>query len=125
VIPKGAFVAASMQGLSDNKSFGRAAKGQLEFKYVVLPDGTRVPLRGEVDFTGKSTHTKGVVGEAATLATTAAIVWAGGSGPLGDVGFSNPGLGFAVPAGTVVNVQFDGEQKVRVNRATAPAKDQN
>jgi len=124
VIPAGSFVAASMQELSDSKSFGRAAKGQLEFKYVVLPDRTRLPLRGGVDFTGKSTHTKGVVAEGATLATTAAIVYMGGTGPLGDVGLSNPGLGFAVPAGTMMTVQIDGEQKVRVNGATSSGKDE-
>ncbi len=38
----------SMQEPSDSKSFGRAAMGRLVFKHVVLPDGTRLPLRGEL-----------------------------------------------------------------------------
>ncbi len=44
--------------------------------------------------------------------------------PLGDEMLSNPGLGFAVPAGTMISVQIDGEQKVRVNSATSPGKDE-
>ena len=124
-IPSGSLVVASMQELSDSKSFGRAAKGQLVFKYVVLPDGTRLPLRGVVDFTGKNTLKKGIAAESATLASTAVLVYLGGGGRLGNPLLGEPGLGFAVPAGTMTTIQFDGEQKVRVSRNTASARGQD
>lgn len=123
-IPSGSLVVASMQDLSDSKSFGRAAAGHLVFKHVVLPDGTRLPLRGEVDFTGKNTLKKGIAAEAGTLAATAVLVYFGGGGPLGDPLLGEPGLGFAVPAGTMTTIQFDGEQTLRVSRSSAPAKGQ-
>jgi len=116
VIPRGSLVGAAMTDVSDSKSFGRAARGHLVFKYVVLPDGTRLPLSGEVDFTGKNTLKKGTAAEAATLATTAVLVYFGGSGPLGDPLLGDPGLGFAVPAGSMTTVHFDGDQKCRASR---------
>lgn len=125
-IPAGSLVVAAMQGLHDSKSFGRAAEGQLVFKYVVAPDGTRLPLRGEVDFTGKNTLKKGVAAEAGTIAVGVVFLYfAHNSGPLGDPLLGEPGLGFAVPAGTMTTLQFDGEQTLRVNRSAAPAGQEN
>jgi len=123
-IPVGSLVVAAMQDLHDSKSFGRAAAGQLVFKYVVVPDGTRLPLRGEVDFTGKNTLKKGIAAEAGTLAATAVLVYFGGYGALGDPLLGEPGLGFAVPAGTMTTIQFEGEQTLRVSRSAAPANGQ-
>jgi hypothetical protein len=119
VIPKGAAVRTAIQQISDSKSFGRAAQGELIFKYVVMPDGQRLPLRGIVDLTGKTTHLRGVTAEAATVAITVALVAAGGGGPLGNAALGEPGLGFAVPAGSSATVEFDGDQKVRLQSTSA------
>jgi len=125
VAPNGLLVVASMDQLSDIKDFGRAAKGKLSFKYLVMPDGTRVPLRSEVDLSGKSTIKQNVVDEAATLAVTAALVAAGGYGPLPLMGAGAPGWGFAVLAGTLTSVRVAGDHAVRVvetQNATPPEK---
>ncbi len=116
IAPSGLLVVASMDQLSDIKDFGRAAKGQLRFKYLVMPDGVKVPLRGEVNFSGKSTVKENVADQGARLALTAALVAAGGGGSL--LGAGAPGKGFAVIAGTPMRVQVAGEQVVHV----VPAK---
>ena len=115
VAPSGLLVVASMDQLSDIKDFGRAAKGQLNFKYLVMPDGTRMPLRGQVNLSGKSTAKENVRDQAVTLAATAALVAAGGGGPL--LGAGAPGKGFAVLAGTPMSVQVSGDQIVRAPKA--------
>lgn len=99
VIPSGSLVMASMEA-KDIGEYGRGAKGQLQFKFLTLPDGTRLPLRGNVDFQGKK------VGKAALIVGTVAL----GTGVL-----SVTGSGFAIPAGTRFNAMVDGEQKVRVS----------
>jgi hypothetical protein len=109
VIPAGSLVTASVEQSSDIGEYGRGAKVQLRFKYVVLPDGTQLPLRGMVDLQGKSENK-------ATLAAFAVI----------RVGvLSITGAGFAIPAGALFHVEVAGEQKIRVSRATLPAKDQD
>lgn len=99
VIPSGLLVVASMDQSSDIKELGRGAKGQLSFKYLVLPDGTRLPLRGAADLQGKDVS-KGLL-----IAGTVAF----GTGVL-----ANTGRGFAIPAGTTMSVQLDGDQKFRI-----------
>ncbi len=103
IVPSGLLVVASMDQPSDIKELGRGAKGQLRFNYLVLPNGTRLPLRGAVDLQGKFVS-KGLI-EAAV---------APGISPLGG-GLMLPGMGFAIPAGTTMKVQFDGNQKFRVS----------
>lgn len=95
VIPTGSFVAATVQHVSDSTSWGHASEGQLLFKFVRLPDGTKLPLRSEVHLTGKSNP------------------------------FSSSRLDFAVPAGTETTVQFDGEQEVSISRKAASASSNN
>lgn len=123
VAPSGLLVVASMDQLSDIKEFGRAAKGELSFKYLVMPDGTRVPLRGEINLSGKSTTKQNVGDETARLAATAALVAAGGGGSL--MGAGAPGRGFAVLAGTLTTVRVAGDHVVRVvetKNTTPPEK---
>jgi len=103
LIPSGLLVVASMDQASDIKELGRGAKGQLSFKYLVLPDGTRLPLRGAVDLQGKNVSNKG-----ALIATGLVVSW-------GVAAVT--GLGFAIPAGTTMSVQLDGDQKFRVSGA--------
>jgi len=122
VAPSGLLAVASMDMLSDIKEFGREAKGKLRFKYLVLPDGTKVPLQGEVDLSGKNTYAENVGDEAARLAATAALVAAGGSGSL--IGAGAPGTGFAVLAGTPMTAVVSGDQVVRAPEAArGPAHD--
>jgi len=116
IAPSGLLVVASMDQLSDIKDFGRAAKGELRFKYLLMPDGTKVPLRGEVDLSGKTAIKKNVADETVTLAATAALVAAGGGGSL--MGAGAPGTGFAVLAGTPMSVQIAGDQAVHVAPST-------
>ncbi len=101
VIPSGLLVVASMDQASDIKELGRGARGQLSFKYLVLPDGSRLPLRGEIDLQGKDFN-KGL------LITTTAVF---------GVGAAITGRGFAIPAGTRMSVQLDGNQKFHVSQA--------
>lgn len=82
VAPGGLPVVASMDQLSDIEDFRRAAKGELSFKYLVMPDETRVPLQGEVELSGKSTVKQNLGDETVRLAATTALAWAGGGGPL-------------------------------------------
>jgi hypothetical protein len=110
VIPAGSLVAASMEQSSDIGEYGRGARAQLRFKYLALPDGTRLPLRGIVDLQGKK------VSKTAIIVGTVAF----GTGVL-----SVTGGGFAIPAGALFRAEVDGEQKIRVSRATAPAKSQD
>jgi len=91
VIPVGSLVTASVEQSRDIGEF-HGANGQFRFRYVVLPDGTRLPLRGIADFRVK-------VGF-----------------------FYGPVAGFAIPAGTPFQVEIDGEQDVRISRAAPPPK---
>jgi hypothetical protein len=99
-IPAGSLVTASVEQASDIGEYGRGAKAQLRFKYVVLPDGTQLPLRGIVDLQGKNENK-------ATLAAFAVI-------RLGVLSIT--GAGFAIPAGALFHLEVDGEQKIRVSR---------
>jgi len=117
VIPVGSLVVASMDQLSDVKSFGRGAKGQLVFKYLVLPDGTHLPLRSEVGFQGGGKTGRVAAEETATAATSLLF-----GGPLMG-GLDTLGRGFAVPAGATMSVQLDGDQKIRVSRAASGVAD--
>jgi hypothetical protein len=74
---------------------------RLRYRYVVLPSGVKLPLRGSVDFNGKSLN-KGVL-------IAATVVFGAGS-------LSATGFGFAIPAGTLFQAAVDGPQRVRVNR---------
>jgi len=107
VIPAGSLVAASTEQSTDIGEYGRGAKGQLRFKFLALPDGTRLPLRGIVDLQGKKWN------------KTAIIV---GTVAFGTGVLSITGNGFAIPAGTLFQAEVDGEQKIRVSRAIAPTK---
>jgi hypothetical protein len=110
VIPAGSLVAASMEQSSDVGEYGRGAKAQLRFKFLALPDGTRLPLRGIVDLQGKSLNKTALI--AATVAFGTSVL-------------SVTGSGFAIPAGALFQAEVDGEQKIRVSRVTAPAKSQD
>lgn len=108
VIPSGLLVIATMGQASDIKDHFRGARGQLNFQYLVLPDGTRLPLRGTVALAGNdTTKRKGVL--------IAEVAW------LGVGVLAETGLGFAIPAGTTMSVQLDGDRKFRVSRTAAPA----
>ena len=106
-IPAGSLVMASVGQSSDIGEFGRGAQGQLQFRYLVLPDGTRLPLRGFLDLRGKGGNLnkleKGLV---ITSSIAAGVDLASGTGS-----------GFAVPAGTLFYAQIDGEQKIHATRA--------
>jgi hypothetical protein len=103
-IPAGSFVLASVEQSSDIGAVGKGAKGELRFRYVVLPDGTHLPLRGTADFRGGSINKALVITMAAVLRTNAAAV---------------TGSGFAVPAGTLFYAEVDGEQKFHTSSPTA------
>jgi hypothetical protein len=107
VIPSGSLVVASVEHSSDLGEYGRGAKAQLRFTFLALPDGTRLPLRGIVDLQGKKW------GKTALIVGTVAF----GTGVLGITGG-----GFAIPAGSPFSAEVDGEQKIRVSRATAATK---
>lgn len=107
VIPAGLLVVASVDRASDVKEGGHGAEGELAFKYLVLPDGARLPLRAAVDLKGKSVS-KGRLATGIFLST---ILTNAGQGA------SVTGQGYAVPAGTMMRVQFDGDQKFRISRA--------
>lgn len=109
VIPSGSLVTASVEESSDIGEFGRGAGGQLRFKYLLLPDGTRLLLRGIVDLQGKNVN-KGALAALAVINTA---------------GLSITGTGFAIHAGALFRAEVDGEQKIRVSRAALPLKDQN
>ena len=106
VIPSGSLVAAFMDQASDVKNWGRGAKGKLTFKYLVLPDGTRMPLRGFVDIKGLSDK-----GDVIALAVLDGIT----GGPVGVAGLAT-GTGFAIPAGTLFHAEVDGQYTLRVNQ---------
>ena len=111
-LPAGSLVIASVGQSSDIGEFGRGAQGDLQFRYLVLPDGTRLPLRGSIDLRGKGANLnkveKGVV-----IATSIAS---------GADFASGTGSGFAVPAGTLFYAQVDGEQKFHAGRAAGTNK---
>ena len=106
-VPAGSLVTASVEQSSDIGEFGRGAQGQLQFLYLVLPDGTRLPLRGVVDLRGKGVHLNKVE-KGFVIASSIA----GGA----DLA-SGTGSGFAVPAGTLFSAEVAGEQKFHVSRA--------
>lgn len=105
--PAGSLVMASVGQSSDIGEFGRGAQGQLQFRYLVLPDGTRLPLRGLIDLRGKGGNLnkveKGLV-IASSIAAGADLA-------------SGTGSGFAVPAGTLFYAQVDGGQKIHAIRS--------
>lgn len=93
---------ASVGQSSDIGEFGRGAKGDLQFRYLVLPDGTRLPLRGSIDLRGKGSNLNKVEkGLVITSSIAAGVDLASGTGS-----------GFAVPAGTLFYAQVDGEQNI-------------
>ena len=96
-VPAGSLVIASVEASSDIGEFVRGARGQLQFRYLVLPDGTRLPLRGLVDSRGKG----------ANLTTVGKVIVAA----ISVAGASTTGTGFAIPAGALFYAQMDGEQK--------------
>ncbi len=107
VIPAGLLVAAFMDQTSDVKTFGRGAKGQLQFKYLVMPDGKQMPLRGVVDLKGMN-KVDDVIGQA--------VLNGGGLVGVGLGGLVT-GNGFAIPAGTLFHVDVDGPQEIRLSRS--------
>jgi hypothetical protein len=46
-------VAASVEQLGDIGGELQAAKANIKFRYLVLPDGTRIPLHGVIDPRGR------------------------------------------------------------------------
>jgi hypothetical protein len=111
VIPAGLLVMASVERATDIREGGHGAEGELMFKYLVLPDGTHLPIRAAMDLKGKSVS-KGVMVSVIVLSTI--LTNAGG-------GASITGAGYAIPAGTELKVQLDGEQKIRVSHIVASA----
>jgi len=111
-VAAGSLVMASVGLDSDIGPFGRGAKGELIFRYLVLPDGTRLPLRGFIDLKGKGANLnkleKGLV-IASSIASRTDFA-------------SGTGSGFAVPAGTLFYTQVDGEQKIHAARARDKGK---
>lgn len=109
VVPAGSLVMASVGKSSDVGEFGKGAQGQLQFVYAVLPDGTKLPLRGVVDLRGK--------GKIANPNNTekSLLIAASIAGPL-DLA-SGTGAAFAVPAGTLFYSEVDGNQKIHARRA--------
>jgi hypothetical protein len=107
VIPAGSLVAAYIEQENDIGEYGHGAAAQLRFKFLTLPDGTRLPMRGIVDLQGKE------VGKPTLVVGTVLA---------GVNMLAATGSGFAIPAGTQFRAEVDGEQKVRASRATAPAK---
>jgi hypothetical protein len=109
-IPKGSLAVASFDGASDVKGFGRGAKGQLRFKHLVLPDGTRLPLRGIVDLQGKSVSKTRLT--ASAVAIDAALGAASGIAGVASI----MGQGFAILAGTAFSAELDGAQTFHVSQ---------
>lgn len=106
-VPAGSLVIASVGQSGDIGEFGRGAQGQLQFRYLVLPDGTRLPLRGFIDLRGKGANLNKVE-KGLVIATSIAS---------GADFASGTGSGFAVPAGTLFFAQVDGEQNFHAIRA--------
>jgi hypothetical protein len=79
----------------------------LIFKYVVLRDGTRLPLRGTVELKGKGAGAAAAaLGVAFGAARAAAVT----------------GLGYAIPAGTLFSAEVDGEHEIRAAPAAPPSQ---
>ncbi|MBV8821023.1 MAG: hypothetical protein JO022_21875 [Acidobacteriaceae bacterium] len=97
VIAAGLPAVASIENASDIKELGGAAKAQIRFRYLVLPDGKRVPLRGSVDLRGKGHNKALLIAGAVTVDGSLA---------------TKTGLGFAIPAGTLFHTEVDGSQDV-------------
>lgn len=98
-LPAGLCVMAEGGLTSDIKELGEGARGALRFQYVVLPDRSRLPLRGDIALRGHSV----------SEATVAAAIIA-----FGAIGASLTGRGFAIPAGTLFRVQVAGEHTVKL-----------
>lgn len=113
-VPAGSLVMASVGKSNDIGEFGRGAQGQLQFVYAVLPDGTKLPLRGIVDLRGKGNSADLNNAEKSLLIATSIV------GPL-DLA-SGTGTGFAVPAGTLFYAEVDGNQKFHARRAVTSDK---
>lgn len=111
-VPAGSLVMASVGQASDIGEFGRGAEGQLQFQYLVLPDGTRLHLRGFLDLRGKGGNLnkaeKSILIATSIAARTDFV--------------SGTGFGFAVPAGTLFHAEVDGEQKFHASRAVVTNK---
>jgi len=102
VIPAGLAVVASIEQSSDIKELGQAAKAQLRFRYLVLRDGKRLPLRGTVDVRGKGVNKALLIAGAVTI----------------DSGLTGvTGLGFAIPAATLFRAEVAGQQSLVVGGA--------
>jgi hypothetical protein len=86
---------ASVGQSSDIGEFGRGAQRQLQFRYLVLPDGARLPLHGLIDLRGKGGNLNKV--EKGLLIASSIAAGA-------DLA-SGTGSGFAVPAGTLFYAQ--------------------
>ena len=97
-IPRGLLAVAVIDDATDIGALGKGARGELHFKYLILPGGRRLPLRGQVDLRGKGFNKAGLI------AATVAI----GVGPA-----SITGRGFAIPAGSLFRAELDGEQTLR------------
>jgi hypothetical protein len=110
VIPAGSAVAASVEQSSDIGEFGKGATAQLRFKYLLLPNGTRLPLRGILDLRGKDVNKTALIALSPVFGTGV---------------FSITGDSFAISAGALFHVEVEGEQKIRVSRAILPMRDQN
>jgi len=113
--PAGSLVMASVEKSSDIGEFDKGAQGQLQFAYAVLPDGTRLKMRGAVDLRGKGADLnkteKGLL-----IATSIAARLASPITGAADFA-SGTGAGFAVPAGTIFYAQVDGNQELHARRA--------
>lgn len=107
VIPTGSFVTAAVEQSKDIGELGQRAIGQIRFKYLVLPEGTRLAIRGTLDLQGKGMNKGFLIGMSLTF----------GSGPA-----SITGSGFAIPAGTPFQTEVNGQQEVRAGRAVPPPK---
>lgn len=111
-VPAGSLVIASAGQSRDVGEFGRAAEGQLQFRYLQLSDGTKLPLRGNL--------TLGAKGDNFNKAEKGLVI--AGSIAAGIDFASGTGSGFAVPAGTLFYAKFEGEQKVHAGGPVATGK---
>ena len=105
LLPPGLLVVAEVDHMSDVKEFGIGAKGYLTFKAVALPDATRLPLQGSVNLQGMT------VSRGAIVATTIVFGLRGVAAAA-----SARGRGFAVPAGTLFQVEITGDHTIRLSR---------
>ena len=119
VAPAGSLIVATVEQLTDSKSWGRASSGQLIFKYLQLPSGEKLAIQGEIQLSGKSSTKSSTAGTVGRYVVTAAI-----GGSLIPAGVGDFGSGFSIRAGTPVSVQLADNQTVNVPRFAVPAKPQ-